>query len=568
MMSKKKIMKKRGRRKMSLLSNISIVKEIEVDKNHIESFPLESEKGTKKLRAKFHRNAVLERNSYVEKQLKVFNYYSRKIYFELDSRITKLLPLNNDAKFDEMAKDIVRYEDLVIEVCDKLSVAVKMDLEILLSSITETISLEQLNASLKLFIQKFKEANIELTSEDFLYSMFTKTYMDMYFENINKKNFKDTASVCFEKVYFECPKIIMHIKMCLRNIINKYNAQLVKYMDEKVQKELTKEKIDKKQVFSKYMNNKSEYMWLLKKDPYKNLDRFLSKKENISDYLVDSSTRGNKFSTFAIGGSYNSLDEEAKAKYSVVIKDFYGVLNELKEFYRYEAILKDLIKRYKEKESSKSLFEQKSKEVAESEKTRQKLLKDYFNSGKRKLFVFLSKDLTKVSKLHINEEFDKLNQLYEELDNATFNNKIATYLDDAVSIYDIFETSLFSFSYIEKKFIETFGEEDDFNLEKEFRRYIKFLFSSFNDFLIKVNGFVDYDLTKIIADKYKILGLNVNVEDILVENIDATRDVLEFVISSLCIEENELNSEKINYICKVKEIKPLDGWEIVNEEII
>lgn len=553
---------------MSLLSDVSIIKQIEVDKTHIENFPLESEKGTKKLRAKFHRNAVSERNSYVEKQMNIFNYFSRRVYFELDSRITKLLPINNDLMFDEMAKDIDKYENLVIEINDKLSVSVKMNLEILLSSITDTISLEQLNTKIRTFIDNFKEANIVLTSDDFSYSMFTKTYMDMYFENIDKYDFKDIASVCFQKVYFECPKIIMHIKMCLRSIINKYDAQLVKYMDEKTKKELEEENVEKKQVIPEYLRNKTEYMWSLKKDPYRNLDKFLSKKESIADYLIDSPTRESKFSTFAIGGSYSSLDEEAEAKFDMVIRDFYGVLGELREFYRYEVILKDLIKRYKEKESSKATFDQKSKEVAESEKVRQKLLKDYLNSGKPKLFGFLGKDLTKVSKLHINEELVKLNQLYVELDNAAFNNKIATILDDAASIYDIFETSLLSFSYIEKKFIETFGEEDDFDLEKEFKRYIKFLFSSFNDFLRKVNGLVDYDITKIVADKYKILGLNIDVENISRDNIGSTKEVLEFVINSLCIEENDLNSEMINYICKIKEIKPLEGWEIVNEEII
>lgn len=553
---------------MSLLNDVSIVKEIEVDKNHIDNFPLESEKGTKKLREKFHRNAVVERNKYVEKQSKVFNYFSRRIYFELDSRVAKLLPINNDTMFTEMENTINKYENLVIDINDKLAVSVKMGLSILLSSITDTISLEQLNDNLKKFIQKFREANIFLTSEDFEYSMFTKTYMDMYFENINKDNFEDTAAVCFERVYFECPKIIMHIRMCLRSIINKYEEQLVQYMTNKVQRTLSDDEIEKKQVIPLYLRSKTELMWAMEKDPYRNLDKFLKKEELISDYLVNSFTRETKFSTFAIGGSYNNLGDDEKAKYNMVIRDFYGVLNELKEFYRYEVILKDLIKRYKDKENSKTAYEQKNKEVAESEKIRQKLLKDYFNSGKPKLFGFLGKDLTKVSKLHINEELVKLNQLNAELDNVAFNNKMSSVLDDASSIYDIFETSLLSFSYIEKKFIENFGDEEDFNLEKEFKRYIKFLFSSFNDFLRKVNGLADYDVTEIIASKYKILGLNVNVENISKEKIDVTRDILDYIISSLCIEENKLNSEMINYICKIKEIVPLDGWEIVNEEII
>lgn len=548
---------------MSLLTDISIVKEINVDKNHIENFTLESENGTKRLRDKFYRNAVADRNKYVEKQKIRFDYLLKRVYFEMDSRINKLMPLNNDSMFDELNNDIDKYENLVIESNDKLSVAVKMKLEILLSAITDTISLDQLNDYLTMFIQMFKEANIILTSDDFNYSMFTKTYMDVYFENIYQNNFKDIATECFESVYFECPKIIMHIKMNLRSIINKYEMQLVKYMNDKVEKALTLEEIEKKQIIPLYLRSKTEYMWSIRKDPFRNLEKFLNKKENITDYLLESATRENKFSTFALGGSYKELADEAKSNYNMVIRDFYGVLNELNEFYRYEGILKDLIKRYKEKENSKNLFEQKNKEVSECEKTRQKLLKDYLKSQKPKLFGFLGKDLTKITKLRINEELIKLNQLYTELDNVEFNYKMASTLDDTASIYDIFETSLLSFSYIEKTFFETFGDEENYNLEKEFKRYIKFLFSSFNDFLRKVNGLADYNVTEIIADKYKILGLNVDVEDISKEKIDLTKAMLEFIVNSLCIEENKLNSEIMNYICKIKEIKPLDGWETV-----
>lgn len=557
---------------MSLLNDISILKEIEVDKNHIDNFPLESEKGTKKLREKFHRNAVNERNKYVDKQLKSFGYYSRRVYLELDSRLEKIMPINNDAMFEEMDKTINKYENLVIEINDKLAVSVKLGLDILLSRITDTISLEMLNNSLSEFIEKFKLANIVLTSDDFSYSMFTKTYMDMYLENIGKEDFKDTASVCFEKVYFECPRIIMHLKMCLHNIIFKYSEQLNKYMEDSISKTLTLEEIERKQVIPLYLRSKTELMWAMAKDPFRNLELFLSKKENISDYVVNSFTREKKFSVFALGGSYNSLSEEARKKYDVVIRDFYGVLNELKEFYRYEVILKDLIKRFKEKENSKITYEQKNKEVIECDKVRQKLLKDYFGDNKPKFLDFFhkkaKKDSKKVSMLHINEELVKLNKLYEELNDVEFNMTMADSLDDASSIYDIFEASLLSFSYIEKMFIETFGDEEDFDLEKEFKRYIKFLFSSFNDFLRKVNGLADYNITEIIADKYKILGLNVSVDDISKEKIDMTRETLNFIIKSLCIEESSLDSSKMNYICKIKAITPLEGWEIVNEEII
>ena len=182
--------------------------------------------------------------------------------------------------------------------------------------------------------------------------------------------------------------------------------------------------------------------------------------------------------------------------------------------------------------------------------------------------VRFGKDLKKVSKLHINEELVKLNQLYTELDNLEFNYKLSTVLDDAASSYDIISSSLYSFSYLEKMFVQNFGTEDDFNLEKEFYRFISFLFNNFNAFLRRVNGFAEYNIGEVIADKYQILGLKVNVEDISLEKLDVTLETLDYIIRNLSLIGATLDSEKMNYICKIRDIKPLEGWEIVNEEII
>ena len=117
-------------------------------------------------------------------------------------------------------------------------------------------------------------------------------------------------------------------------------------------------------------------------------------------------------------------------------------------------------------------------------------------------------------------------------------------------------------------FIQNFGSEDDFDLEKEFYRYVSFLFNTFNDFLRKVNGFADYDISEVIADKYQILGLKVNIEDVSFEKLDVTLETLDYIIRNLCLIGATLDATKMHYICKIKDIKPLEGWEIVNEEII
>ena len=121
---------------------------------------------------------------------------------------------------------------------------------------------------------------------------------------------------------------------------------------------------------------------------------------------------------------------------------------------------------------------------------------------------------------------------------------------------------------MEKKFIQYFGDDEGFSLESEFRRYIRFLYSPYNDFLRKINGLAQYNVTSVIADKYKILGLNISVEDVSKEKLDVTKKVVDYIVKALCIDENSLDSIKLDFICRVKDISPDEGWELVNEDII
>ena len=51
---------------MSKITEIS--RAIEIDKKHINEYPLESEVGTKRMKENFHKNAVTQRNNYVKQQ--------------------------------------------------------------------------------------------------------------------------------------------------------------------------------------------------------------------------------------------------------------------------------------------------------------------------------------------------------------------------------------------------------------------------------------------------------------------------------------------------------------------
>ena len=83
------------------------------------------------------------------------------------------------------------------------------------------------------------------------------------------------------------------------------------------------------------------------------------------------------------------------------------------------------------------------------------------------------------------------------------------YISDISSIYDLFMLAYSCYFYLEKAVEEKFNEDDDFSIDEEFIKYFDFIYNVDNSFLTKINGFVDYDITEIVAEKYKLLELKV-----------------------------------------------------------
>ena len=91
---------------MIRMSSTKIDKEISINNDHINTFKLELESGTKKMKEKFHKSAVKERNEYVEEQIKKFNKYQVEVYRLLKLRVNSLLPNDKSNHFDSLKKNI------------------------------------------------------------------------------------------------------------------------------------------------------------------------------------------------------------------------------------------------------------------------------------------------------------------------------------------------------------------------------------------------------------------------------------------------------------------------------
>lgn len=544
---------------MIRMSSTKIDKEISINNDHINTFKLELESGTKKMKEKFHKSAVKERNEYVEEQIKKFDKYQVEVYRLLKSRVNSLLPSDKSNHYDSLKKNIEKEKQIIVFNNSDYSIDFKLGIFKLISSIdiNDDVSLNTINNTFLNIIKIFEDASIKLTISDFTYSMFTEKYMHVFLDNIEKNiRFEEVMKKCFDSIYWECPDIIKHLKLNFWSLLEKYEEKLKIYTDTVSYQLLQKTGYDKNSLIDKYLGNVNKYNLEVSRDEFYNLDSFLSKKKNVLDYLDDSATRVKNLDQFVIDGEFKDIEDSSKFYDNMV--ELAHTLSVLKLYYRYEFIIKDIQDKYSKKDANKSVFSNKLKEVNTEEGKRKKIYNDYLKACGKNLFHKVNEEKIKSNKLAINEEILKLDTLYNELHDLEIVELINKKVNSTDSLYDLFSLSYESYYYLEKMFNEHFKDSDDYSFEDELNKYFDFIYSPYNDFLKKINGFSMVDVSSVITDKYRLLGINVTNDNISVDNLDSFMDSVNYVKFIDDILKGDLSFDDINVIVKFREFEPIE----------
>lgn len=534
-----------------------IQQEIEINEKHISEFVLETTTGTKRMKEKFHKNAVMERNSYIKRQLQKFEDYQKKIYQELDNYAESKLPQDKTTNYQQQEQELNQLLTMIPYTEEKIALEIKLGLASTLYKVNEDkeTSLKEINEALIEFLAIFEEASILLTPKDFTYSMFTYEYMDLFFKNRQVENFDDLMLSYFKEIYWECPEFVSHLKLNLLNIVTTYYKTLDKYSVEKENRLLQEKQVAKEKVIEIYQDKKRNLDQAMQVDEYYNLQKFLNKVKNIDDYGITSPLRTKCFNHFVMENTYSNLTPERKVEFDKESLHLQKHLHELKEYYQYVPIMKDIIDKYRKKDQAKTTYEAKLKEIQVEEKKRQKIYNEF---QKASGIGFLAKKTpTKMDALKVTMKSQvlKLKQLYEELHTLEINAKISELMTDGSSIHDAFIISLSSYHYIEKIMTEKYKETDsDFSLDKYMKKYLEFIYNPNTEFLMKITAILEYDIAQIISEKYCLLDMNLSKEELEEENIDVTLETIDVVALINNIKQSNLSIEEMTLLCNIKKI--------------
>ncbi len=546
-----------------------INKNISIDVKHIDGFELELKSGTKKMKEKFHRDAIKERNAYVNKELDKFSKYQKDVYNLIKNKVNEIYPTDNTFEYDKYRKVLSNYKTVIIFNNDKYSSFFKLNIFSLISKIDkdDSVSLNDINNILSNIFNIFKDAGVSLSADDFSYSMFTYEYMSLFINSFGNNNFNDIMKNSFDNIYWECPDIIKHLKLNLWFIMDKYKDKLDSYCKTKAFDLLNSTGLSKNELLNSYLKNVSNLDKILSRDDFNNLEMFMSKKKNILDYLADSSTRTKNFDQFVIDGVFSDITDTSKF-YNVMV-DLAHTLSVLKMYYRYEFIIKDMQDKYNKRNENKTLYEQKLKEIKTEEAKRSKIYNDYLKAtGKKGLFHRVNLQKEKSTKLAINEEISKLVTLYDELHDLEIVDMINKNITNVSSLYDLLALSYNSYYYLEKMFKEHFSEDVNFSFDEELDKFFDFIYSPYNEFLTKIYAFTNSSVAFVIVDKYRLLGINVTSDNISNDSLDAFMDTVNYVKTVYDVSKSKLSLENINFIIKFKNFDPVEDEVDVNEDIL
>ena len=539
---------------MSKVDESNLLLEIESINDYIDNFELERKSGTKALKQKFHREAVEGRNAYVKEKTDLYEEYKRILLVELENRVNVLLPLNKNDNYDERKNQINKLQELLLFKNPYVSNSFRLGFYALIYKIKEDTSFTELNEVLDGYVDIFKKMNIKLTPEDFAYTMFTEDYFNTYLSTVEEKDRKEK----FDKIYWECPKLVLEIRQSLLAILKKYEKNIDSYTKTR-EAELTRENdVNLDNVEEVYNLTRKSLIEDFESDEYNILDDFLQGKHSIGDYLKDSSARTKIFDSFVTSCTYQDLSVDNKVKFKENMTELYNTLTILKKYYKYESIVTDLVEKYNNRANVKGNFSNIEKELDKDNKERDRLNKEYTKSCGKGFLAKESTDKQNLSKVKSNEVFDKLIEDFNNYDEAKISMDLDKNLKEGANVHELFKASLSSYSYLVRALANTIEEGAEFNLEKEIAEYLDFVYDPRGNFLDGIFVFNNLDITDAISKKYHLLGINITKEKIEKEAIDVFLSDVSFVNLVQNIENNALSLENIKFICDTNKIKPIN----------
>lgn len=479
----------------------------------------------------------------------------KEIVEEIDERYNKINKVEENPEIGNIQDEIQRIEDNITINNMKTSYE-RMELDRLVFSINGFYKkkLNAVNQDIYMVLKKFESVGIVLTAKDFDYSEYAHEYMKVFIEEVKKGNvYTERMKDTFEKLYIKCSEVIMHVSLNIRSLYHKNEKNIDKFYAMKKMQTLDEMETTEEQIAGKCEAMKARVNSLKDKDDRTILNSFLNtellvndyKRENISALINKMQTAGQK-------------DDE---EFYTNIRKLSNNLKEYQIYTEFKFLVNDIISMYKKSQkekdskekSKKSQYDERIEEIAKAEKKLYQLNAS-LNKNNKILFFMKKKENEEQAVLERNNQILILKDLYRKLDDDMIDRAIKAKITRTTTILETLEFATSYYNFIARKIIKQFPEilEDEINsmiirLKEAIKEPNFSVINNMNITEVK-------DMTIIIKDKYKLLGLNINKEDFEEGNIESLNSLTKTLTIYSNIKSSNITLEEIEFMCKAKEI--------------
>ena len=493
-----------------------ILKDIENVKANLEILP----KKTKVNKAKY--------NEYLEEQLKKITPMIEEAEKEISKRVEQIKKHNTEESLpaERELLDIAKVKRL----SSLSSSSNKMNLDYYLYELSsfENNNLEKINGVILKILLAFKEVGIILTPKDFEYSEVVQKYMDTLINDY------DNIEKVFDDIYWENSNIITQIELNIRYLYFKHKKEIDKYYES-----LKEESLD--EYLTKYIELKTNQ----KLNEYQN-------RTYLFNNFINHTLMLTAYSEKTIDGLLTDiiLDREDEDNYLNLTK-LSSSLSEYNEYLNFEYIIKDIKELFTKKEEYKGKYDLKLKDITKKEKELFSLNKQINKTG------LFKPNLKKINELKLkrNTTITDILSLYIELDELTIQNDIYNNVTNETTYQDILKLTCFNTKYFIKLLKDQIDNLTIEDINQNITNLFEYAFGSEINIISNIAISEEKDIPKIIKDKYRLLNISINEENLNKDDIEKVQKNIEDLIIYYNIKKINLNIQDIDFIFKAEKLK-------------
>ena len=425
----------------------------------------------------------------------------------------------------------------------------------------ETFNFNSLNEIINAFLDKFMEAGISLTGEDFSYTCYVEEYMTAFLEIRNQKleGHERLASV-FEKIYWVNPDIIAHIELNFRKLIRenakRFNAYIETLQEKAKQEAGVQNYLD---CLNKLKDATIDEQNALKENVDDIIDACESGEMDINSFMQDSKARTSAYE-FLVPETVDKNDVGAMQKVCTVLQRLYENVIEYKEYMRFESLLQKFKTTYKDtkkptelKKGEISSLHAVLNKITENEQALEKLNRK-IKGNRNSIFDFKHERDLKELKSQSVIKAQELSELYKQYDEEYFKDKVMDIISPTMTVADVLHL-YYSFDYFKKNALQKIFNLNNYEDVKSYsKEFAEFANNPMNVIMEGVPIFSETNIPKIIANKYRLNGIKIDEMDLSIDNIENLSSRILLILRIHKVETSKTSVEKIWFRIEVKKL--------------